>query len=586
MTETHKVFNQSQPLVDYNLFLQDQVLQQLIQLYGADWAKEKLTSLGAKLGSKEAIEWAIQANDNDPVLRTHDRFGHRIDQVDFHPAYHNLMQTSISYGLHNLPWVERRDGAHVARAAMLYMAFQNEAGHCCPVSMTYSVIPALRKQPEVAARWEPLILSNEYDGRFLPASQKKGVTFGMGMTEKQGGSDVRANTTKAVPAHTQPHPHLQKTGPGQEYKLTGHKWFCSAPMSDAFLVLAQTDKGVSCFLVPRFKENGEKNSLRIQRLKSKLGNKSNASSELEFVDAQGFLIGAEGKGVSTIIEMVNHTRLDCMLGASALMRQATMQAINHARHRSAFGKKLVDQPLMLNVLADLALESEAAIRLTMRVARSYDQHEQSPAEALFKRIGSAIAKYWVCKRAPMHVAEALECLGGNGYVEEGPMPRLFRESPLLGIWEGSGNVICLDVLRAVAQSPETLDVIISELKQMQGKNRIYDAHLARLEKSIAAIKAGFAKAKAKSKDKNQKATKQEQANAFADEAGARRFVENLALALQAKVMLEQAEPLRANAFIKARLESGALAFGNLAVNKSGRSSASMLQDIVETAFGA
>ncbi|HMW88456.1 MAG TPA: acyl-CoA dehydrogenase family protein [Candidatus Obscuribacter sp.] len=560
MTETHLVTNQSQPLVGHNLFSQDRVLFDLVNRYGGDWSIAQLTAFGLTMGSQEAIDWACQANENQPVLKTHDRFGHRVDMVEFHPAYHNLMQTSIQYGLHNLPWKENKDGAHVARAAMLYMAFQNEAGHCCPISMTYSVIPALRKQPDIAARWEALILSNEYDGRFLPASQKKGVTFGMGMTEKQGGSDVRANTTRAVPA--------AEAGPGKEYKLTGHKWFCSAPMSDAFLILAQTDKGVSCFLVPRFKEDGSKNSLRIQRLKEKLGNKSNASSELEFVDAQGFLIGQEGRGVATIIEMVNHTRLDCMLGASALMRQATLQAINHARHRSAFGKKLIDQPLMLNVLADLALESEAAIRLTMRVARAYDQHDKSPSEALFKRIGSAIAKYWVCKRAPMHVAEALECFGGNGYVEEGPMPRLFRESPLLGIWEGSGNVICLDVLRAVAREPETLDAVTAELKLEVGKNRQYDRFVGALEKSIAAFKKALASQSAGSTKSagagsKKKPSKKAMESAFATEAGARRLVEHLALALQARMMLEQSTRESADAFIASRLGRSGYAFGTL-----------------------
>jgi len=555
MTETHSVFNQSGPLLDYNMFTQDAVLSDLVSRYGASWAVPHLSAFGSFCGSQSANELAIQANDYDPVLKTHDRFGHRVDRVDFHPAYHQLMQTSIQYGLHNLPWQEvDKPGAHVARAAMLYMAFQNEAGHCCPISMTYSVIPALRKQPDVAAKWEPLILSNEYDSRFLPASQKRGVTFGMGMTEKQGGSDVRANTTRAVPAN--------QSGPGSEYKLTGHKWFCSAPMSDAFLILAQTDKGLSCFLVPRFKDDGSLNSLRIQRLKSKLGNKSNASSELEFVDAQGYLIGEEGRGVATIIEMVNHTRLDCMLGAAALMRQATAQAIHHASHRSAFGKRLIDQPLMLNVLADLALESEAAIRLTMRVARAYDEHARSPAEALFKRIGSAIAKYWVCKRAPMHVAEALECFGGNGYVEEGPMPRLFRESPLLGIWEGSGNVIALDVLRAVAREPETLDIVLNELSRVQGQNRLLDSFGKGLSRDIVALKKTLAiqAAQAKSKKNASKLA----AQAFATEAGARQLVEKLALALTSVVMLEQTPPFVSSAYINARLgNKSGFAFGTL-----------------------
>ena len=579
MTDTHTVFNQSKPLTDYNMFCQDAVLVGLVQRYGADWAKDRLEGFGAFAGSQNANTLAIQANVSEPVLKTHDRFGNRVDEVEFHPSYHELMKTAIAFGLHSLPWEQKRDGAHVARAAMLYMSFQNEAGHCCPISMTYSVVPALRKQPDLAAIWEPRILSNVYDPRFLPSALKGGITVGMGMTEKQGGSDVRANTTRAVPAET--------AGPGKEYKITGHKWFCSAPMSDAFLLLAQTEKGLSCFLVPRWKPDGSKNSLRIQRLKEKLGNRSNASSELEFVDALGFLVGEEGRGVPTIIEMVNHTRLDCMLGASALMRQATAQALNHTTHRAAFGKKLIDQPLMQSVLADLALESEAAIRLTMRLARAYDQCDNSASEALFKRLGSAIAKYWVCKRAPMHVAEALECFGGNGYVEEGPMPRLFRESPLLGIWEGSGNVICLDVLRAVSKEPESLSAVLSEITRMNGKNRTFDSFVKELMKDVAALKAlagaktgpatsaKGAEISAKQGAKSQtgdaslakaqaKQAKAQAAQAAALEQSARRFVERLALALQGALMLEQTPRYVADTFIAARMgRNRGLAFGNL-----------------------
>ncbi|HMY53627.1 MAG TPA: acyl-CoA dehydrogenase family protein, partial [Candidatus Obscuribacter sp.] len=346
MTETHLVTNQSQPLVGHNLFSQDRVLFDLVNRYGGDWSIAQLTAFGLTMGSQEAIDWACQANENQPVLKTHDRFGHRVDMVEFHPAYHNLMQTSIQYGLHNLPWKENKDGAHVARAAMLYMAFQNEAGHCCPISMTYSVIPALRKQPDIAARWEALILSNEYDGRFLPASQKKGVTFGMGMTEKQGGSDVRANTTQAVPDG---HDDW-----GARYRLTGHKWFMSAPMCDAFLVLAQSAGGLSCFFLPRVLPDGTRNVLRIQRLKDKLGNKANASSEVEFDASLAWLVGEEGRGVPQILAMGVMTRLDCALGTSALMRQALSQALHHTAQRAAFGKRLIEQPLMKNVLADLA----------------------------------------------------------------------------------------------------------------------------------------------------------------------------------------------------------------------------------------
>lgn len=540
---THTVFNQAKPLVDYNLFDSDVLLKDLITRYGANWAEERLSSYGSYAGSALGIGHAVEANTNLPVLKTHSRFGERIDLVEFHPSYHQLMSASIGAGTASLPWSQPRDGAHVARAALLYLAFQNEAGHCCPISMTYSAIPALRKQPDIAKIWEPLITSGQYDSRFIPFSQKTGVTIGMGMTEKQGGSDVRANTTKAVPA--------SEPGPGKEYLLTGHKWFCSAPMSDAFLILAQTGKGPSCFLVPRFKPDGEKNAIAIQRLKDKLGNKSNASSEIELENALGFLIGDEGRGVPTIIEMVNHTRLDCIISSAALMRQSLLQAMHHCHHRAAFGKLLSEQPLMVNVLADMALESEAALRLTMRVAQSYDQAEKSPKAAQFKRIVSAIAKYWVCKRAPVVVAEALECLGGNGYVEESPMPRLFRESPLLGIWEGSGNVICLDVLRAVATNPNTLDAVVEELDSALGRNRRYDMFVASVKHDIKALKAPLSKSK----------------NAAANrEKSARSFVERLALALSAALMLKDAAPYAAEAFIASRLgKRGGYAFGTLPV---------------------
>lgn len=540
---THTVFNQAKALPDYNMFESDRVLLELITLYGADWATPRLSAFGNFTGSSAANALAIAANGNEPVLKTHSRFGERLDAIEFHPAYHQLMARSIEAGVHSLPWLEPQAGAHVARAALLYMAFQNEAGHCCPISMTYAAIPALRKQPDLAKIWEKGITALEYDHRFIPADQKNGLTIGMGMTEKQGGSDVRANTTRAEPKG--------ERGGGKEYLLTGHKWFCSAPMSDAFLILAQTEKGASCFLVPRFKSDGQKNNIEIQRLKEKLGNKSNASSEIELAGALGYLVGDEGRGVSTIIEMVNHTRLDCTISSSALMRQAVLQALHHCYNRSAFGKKLSEQPLMVNVLADLALESEAAIRLTMRVAKAYDQAETSSTEAQFKRIVSAIAKYWICKRTPQMVAEALECFGGNGYVEESPMPRLFRESPLLGIWEGSGNVICLDVLRAVTTNPNSLDVVIAELESTLGLNRSYDAFVKAVKRDIERFKKPLGKSK----------------NAAAQrEQGARRFVEGLALALQACLMLKDAPGTVAKAFIVSRLTSKAgFAFGTLPV---------------------
>ncbi len=539
---THEVFNQSTPLVDYDMFSTDAVLVEMIRKYGAEWAIERLVSFGKFNGSKQAIEWAEQANRNEPVLHTHDRFGHRIDRVDFHPSYHALMNASIAHGLHALPWQESREGGHVARAAMMYMAYQNEGGHCCPMSMTYSCIPTLRRQPEIARLWEPLLTTATYDHAFRPSTEKAGVTIGMGMTEKQGGSDVRANTTRAVAK--------AESGPGKEYALTGHKWFCSAPMSDAFLVLAQAPGGLSCFFVPRFKPNGDKNAIFIQRLKNKLGNKSNASSEIELVEAAGWLVGAEGRGVPTIIEMVNHTRLDCISGSAGMMRQAMLQAMHHCHQREAFKKKLSDQPLMTNVLADLALESEAATRLMLRVAQAYDRADKDPKEALFKRIASAIGKYWACKRTPMHVAEALECFGGNGYTEDAPMARIYREAPLLGIWEGSGNVICLDVLRAVSKEPETLDAFVAELELVRGRSSKLDAYINSVKRQIAALK------------KNATSTKP--SVAAAREHAARLLVERLALALQAALMVQHAPKFVADAFIASRLSrQGGYAFGTL-----------------------
>jgi putative acyl-CoA dehydrogenase len=539
--KTHDVLNQSTPLADYNLFSSDRLLARLVTQYGAAWSAPQLTTFGGIVGSAEAIEWAVQANRNDPELRTHNRFGERVDEVQFHPAWHNLMRTSVEHEVHSLPWRDARPGAHVARAALMYMAFQNEAGHCCPISMTYSAVPALRRQPDLAKIWEPMILSRQYDPRFLPAPQKSGVLFGMGMTEKQGGSDVRANTSRAVPQAV--------PGPGQPYLLTGHKWFCSAPMCDAFLVLAQTEKGVCCFLVPRWLPDGKKNNIFIQRLKDKLGNRSNASSEIEFENAHGWLVGEEGRGVATIIEMVNHTRLDCMLAATALMRQSTLQAIHHCKQRSAFGKKLVDQPLMSNVLADLAVEQEAALRLAMRVAAAYDAQKESPEEAAFRRIASAISKYWLCKRAPTHVAEGLECFGGNGYVEESPMPRLFRESPLNGIWEGSGNVICLDVLRAIAKEPQALDALLVEMSRSKGASSDVDRYVGKVKTKLTALK---------------KAVTTGGVSALASrEVEARMLVEQMALGLQAALLVQSASPA-ADAFIASRIrKNNGLALGTL-----------------------
>ncbi len=454
MTKTHEVLNQPPPLVDVNLFASDSTLAEAVQREGGDWAHDRIVSLGTLVGGETAQRWATEANENEPRLHTHDRFGHRRDEVEFHPSWHELMRTSVEYGVHSLPWTDPRPGAHVARAALMMVTSENELGHTCPISMTYSGIAVLRGHPDLMRVWGPRLLSTRYDPSFRPASEKTGALMGMAMTEKQGGSDVRANTTRAEAASI----------PG-EYSITGHKWFCSAPMCDAFLVLAQAPKGLSCFLLPRWTPDGRLNAMYIQRLKRKLGNRSNASSEVEFDAAWAQLVGEEGRGVSTIIEMVQHTRLDCVIGAAALMRRATVEAMHHARHRCAFGKRLIDQPLMRSVLADLLIETDAATLLAMRLARAFDRRENDPRERAFARIATAIAKFWLCKRAPVHVCEALECHGGNGYVEESVMPRLYREAPLYSIWEGSGNVICLDVLRALKKEPECRDALQTEISE-------------------------------------------------------------------------------------------------------------------------
>ena len=529
---THEVLNQPSPLEPYNVFTADRVLNEALVREGAEWALERAREVGEFAGSERAQRWGREANEFPPRLRTHDRYGHRIDEVEFHPAWHELISRAVGFGLHALPWREPKPGAHVARAAM-FMAFsQAEAGVGCPISMTYSVVPALRAQPELAAEWEPRFTSLTYDGeRLRPAPEKAGALAGMAMTEKQGGSDVRANTTVARP--------LGEGGPGGEYELTGHKWFCSAPMCDAFLVLAQAPGGLSCFLLPRFTPDGERNRMHLQRLKDKLGNRSNASSEIELHGAWARMVGEEGRGVPTIIEMVNHTRLDCTLGAAAGMRFGTAQAIHHCQGRAAFGKLLVDQPLMRNVLADLAVESEAATVAAMRLARAYDEAAAGDEQAqALRRLATSVLKYWTCKRAPMHAAEALECLGGNGYVEESHMPRLFRESPLNGIWEGSGNVQCLDVLRGMARNPESLEAFLAEVDQGRGADARLDAAAAALRKELA--------------------------DPDGLEARARRLVERMALVLQGSLLARFGDEAVADAFCASRLEGDAgRAFGTL-----------------------
>jgi putative acyl-CoA dehydrogenase len=523
---THAVFNQPPPFEDVNLFTTDRVLAEALRREGGGWAEERARAFGEIAGRRETIEWGFAANENPPALRTHDRRGERVDEVEFHPAWHALMALSVEHGLHALPWREPRPGAHVARAALFLMLAEVEAGVGCPLSMTYSVVPALRQQPELAAEWEPRFTATAYDPRLVPASEKAGALCGMAMTEKQGGSDVRANTTAARP--------LGSGGPGAEYEITGHKWFCSAPMCDAFLVLAQAPGGLSCFLLPRFTPDGARNRFLLQRLKDKLGNRSNASSEVEFRAARAWLVGEEGRGVPTILEMVNHTRLDCVIGSAAGMRWGTARAIHHATHRSTFGRRLIEQPLMRNVLADLAIESEAATTAMMRLARAYD----SGADAPFRRLATAVLKFWTCKRAPVHAAEALECLGGNGYVEEWGLARLYREAPLNSIWEGSGNVQCLDVLRAIQKSPESLAALFSEIRAAQGGD-------ARLDTFALDLRADLGRAEEL-------------------ETRARRLVERLALALQGSLLVRHAPAEVASAFCATRLTGdGGRAFGTL-----------------------
>jgi putative acyl-CoA dehydrogenase len=514
---TNEVFNQPPPLAPRNLFTENVPLVEAVRREGADWAEEKLTKVGAESGG-EPLEWGRLANENPPVLKTHDRYGHRIDQVEFHPAWHQLMELSVRNGTHALPWLEPRPGAHVARAALMLTGSGLEPGHGCPISMTYAAVPALRAEPELADEWVPRLTSLEYDSRFAPASEKRGALSGMAMTERQGGSDVRANTTLARP--------VNGGGPAAEYELTGHKWFCSAPMCDVFLVLAQADGGLSCFLLPRFTPDGQPNRIEIDRLKDKLGNRSNASSEIRLDNAHARMVGEEGRGVPTIIEMVNFTRLDCVLGSTGLMREAVAQATHHTAHRSAFGKLLSEQPLMQNVLADLCVESEAATVTAARLARACDEAPSDPQATLFKRLALAVSKYWICKSAVWHVAEALECFGGNGYVEESGMPRIYRETPLNSIWEGSGNVNCLDVLRAMARSPESVQAFLDEV-ELAG-----DPRITRAADSIRG----------------------ELADLEDIEFRARRVVERMAIALQASLLVRHGDPAVADAFCATRLE--------------------------------
>ncbi|HXW59599.1 MAG TPA: acyl-CoA dehydrogenase family protein [Solirubrobacteraceae bacterium] len=539
---THAVDNQVPPLEGVDVFASNTALVEAVAREGAEWVGERASELGHLVGGEPQQQWGRLANENPPVLRTHDRFGNRIDEVEFHPAWHRLMTLGVEHELHSLPWTSEEPFAHTARAALYMTAMQAEAGFACPITMTFAVVPALRADPQLAAEWEPLVKASTYDPRLVQAAGKGSAIAGMAMTEKQGGSDVRANTTYARPRERF---GTGGEGSGGEYELTGHKWFCSAPMSDLFLVLAQTDEGLSCFLLPRVLPDDSRNEFHIQRLKDKLGNRSNASSEIELHGAWARMLGDPGRGVATIIEMVGHTRLDCVIGAAAGMRAAVVNATHHAAHRSAFGKLLIDQPLMENVLADLCVESEATTALAMRLARAYDDahadalagDDTSDAQ-LFKRLATAVGKYWTCKRMPNHAFEALECLGGNGYVEESGMPRLYREAPLASIWEGSGNVISLDVLRALARSPRALEVYLDEVREATGADPRLDARVSSLERQFA-----------------EPATL---------EVRARRVVEDMALCLQGSLLVRSAPTAVADAFCASRLAGdGGLEYGTL-----------------------
>jgi putative acyl-CoA dehydrogenase len=516
---THEVLNQPPPLADYDAFGCDQVLQKIVTTFGAGWARDRLHDTGRTVGSAHVQELARQANRHIPELRTHDRFGNRVDRIDFHPAWHELMALAIGQETHSLAWTEARSGAQVARAALSYLWNQGENGICCPIGMTYSAIPILRRDAARWTEWGGLIISNTYDARQIGAAGKSGAAVGMAMTEKQGGSDLRQTQTRAEP-----------NGDGT-YSLIGHKWFFSVPHSDVFLTLAQTQEGVSCFVVAGWLPDGTRNRLQVQRLKDKAGNKSNASSEVEFRGAIAHLIGEPGHGIRTGLEMNHYTRLDFAIGSAGLMRQAVAQAAHHVAHRRAFQRTLIDQPIMTNVVADLALETEAAAWLAFRFVAALDRECADESERLLGRIGAPIAKYWICKRVVGVVAEALECHGGNGFIEDHLMARLYREAPLNGIWEGTGNVICLDVLRSMQRFPGCVPALIDELRLAKSGNHHYDTALDLLENDLA---GGLAR----------------------HEACARRLTERIALLLSASLLIRHSSVDAADAFIATRLAGG------------------------------
>lgn len=528
---THEVTNQPTPFEDVNLYATDRALKGAVEAFGGGVHGDHLSVFGARCGAAETAEWARQANENPPKLRSFDRYGHRLDEVEFHPAYHALMAQGLDHGISGAAWTADEAG-HVLHGAMMILQSQADAGVSCPMSMSYACVPALQADADIAATWTPRITAQRYDRRFIPAAEKAGVTIGMAMTEKQGGSDVRANSTGAEPA-----------GEGG-YLLTGHKWFCSAPMSDAFLTLAYLEEGLTCFLVPRWRPDGTRNAIHIMRLKDKLGDRSNASSEIEYHGAWAERLGEPGRGVRTIIDMVQHTRYDCTLGSAGGMRAALAQALWHTSQRRAFQKALIDQPAMRAVLADLVIESEAATALALRIGASLDRAGSDAQEAAFMRLATPIAKYWICKRQPGFVYEALECHGGAGFVEEGPMPRLFRQSPLNAIWEGSGNVIALDILRAIGREPESLAAVQAELNGARGRHPGYDAHVEGLVEGLAAWREPGA----------------------LHEGAARAFARDMALALQGAALARAAPDVVFDAFCTQRLAGGprGLLYGELA----------------------
>ena len=544
---THEVENMPPHIGNQDLWRSDRALREGVQREGGGWTADKLAAFGTLMGSTEMFDKADQANRHGPSLKAFDRHGMRIDQVEFHPTYHDLMAVAIENEIPSFAWKQdNRSGAHVAHTALTYMYNQVEGGVMCPMAMTYSALPPLRSTPAIADEWIPRLLSTSYDPRDIPVTEKTGATLGMFMTEKQGGSDVRANSTRAEPIST-------ATGPGAEYRLTGHKFFCSAPMCDAFLTLAYTDAGLSCFLVPRWTPDGERNALYIQRLKDKLGNRSNASSEIEMLDTWGLMVGEEGRGVRTIIDMVQYNRFYCCSSSAALMRQGLLQALHHTTHRSAFQKRLIQQPLMRNVLADLAIEAEAALAFTLRLGRAIDEAPVDESAAALARIGTAIGKYWICKRAPAHIGESLECLGGPGYIEESMMPRLYREAPINSIWEGSGNVMCLDVLRAMQREEAALPAIFAELEAARGGNALLDDTTTSLKNELS--------------------------DGADMEIRARALTERMALALQAALLVRHSPNATSDAFCASRLGPRWIgAYGTLPVDTDFRTIIDRISD--------